>query len=239
MNRMNATHPSIFTQHWYTYQKLIKENYMLHSQWEQLTTATLRKHFSTLPFHLLDLGCGDALPLLPCLKGQPMISYTGVDLSGPALDLARKHLSTLPAFIQLKETSIENYLSECHETYDLIYSSYSIHHLDDETKKSVFSKCYDLLKPKGRIIYIDIYREEQISLASYRNRYTSMVEQEWNILDPEEKKRITEHLTACDFPAVLTEMKDWFTQIGFEIEGGITRDQFHCMIVLRKAMKSL
>lgn len=207
---------------------------MLHSQWEKLTCAIFQKHFSTTPFEMLDLGCGDALPVIPCLKQQPLISYTGVDLSAPALQLAKQHLGTLSAIVKLHECSIETFLRSCKDTFDLIYSSYTIHHLQDDQKKHLLAQCHSLLKKDGRMIYIDIYREDLTSIESYRSAYSEMINNDWNILNEAEKNAITNHLNTYDFPVQLIVLQDWLQQIGFEIQGGITRDKFHMMMVLKK-----
>lgn len=44
------------------------------------------------PFKLLDLGCGDSTTAYRSLKNTKVISYTGVDLSGTALDFARRNM---------------------------------------------------------------------------------------------------------------------------------------------------
>lgn len=231
---MNVSQEPIFQQQWSTYQKLVKENYMLHSQWEKLTCAVFQKYYSTTPFEMLDLGCGDALPILPCLKEQPLISYTGVDLSAPALQLAKLHLGAVSGVIELHECSMEAYLLNCKDSFDLIYSSYAIHHLHDDQKKHLLTQCHSLLKKEGRMIYIDIYREDLTTIDNYRSAYSTMVNNDWGILNDAEKTAITNHLNTCDFPVQFSILQDWLRQIGFEIQGGIARDKFHMMMVLKK-----
>jgi ubiquinone/menaquinone biosynthesis C-methylase UbiE len=231
---MQVSNEPIFQQQWSLYQKLVKENYMLHAQWEKQTAAMIQKYFSTTPFEMLDLGCGDALPIYPCVKDQPMVAYTGVDLSAPALQLAKQHLSSLTAIVKLHECSMEAFLSGCNETYDLIYSSYAIHHLVDDQKRTLLKQCHATLKENGIMIYIDIYREDINTLDVYRQAYSSMVNNDWNILNEAEKNTITNHLNTCDFPVQLPVLQEWLPQIGFDIQGGIIRDKFHMMMVLKK-----
>ena len=47
------------------------------------------------PFRFLDLACGDARLTVAALQGTPVIHYHGIDLSAPALAMARQTVKSL------------------------------------------------------------------------------------------------------------------------------------------------
>src|SRR5947208_14862631 len=82
----------IFSEHWSIYQKIILQNYMYHAEFAN-KTATVFKKLPSKKLHILDMGCGDVIPLLPVLKQVQVASYAGYDLSSLALQLASQHLT--------------------------------------------------------------------------------------------------------------------------------------------------
>jgi methylase of polypeptide subunit release factors len=85
---------------WEVYQKVIQYNYMEHIEITEIICKHLiSHHYSHCSF--LDLGCGDASFSARLVSNLEPISYTGIDLSSPALELARNNLSTLGCNITL------------------------------------------------------------------------------------------------------------------------------------------
>src|SRR5271168_2273872 len=89
------------------------------------------------PFSILDLGCGDAATLVPLLDGLPVERYKGVDLAEPALMLATNNLKSLPCPASLTHEDILAALAE-DTTYDVICSSFALHHLPTHQKAEFF-----------------------------------------------------------------------------------------------------
>src|SRR5471032_2508091 len=90
----------IFQQQWEIYRKFLTHNYLSNAgAYEHL--RTFLDSNITRPFALLDLACGDASGIVEALKGTPIASYRGIDLSGPALEHAHKNLEQLPCRAEL------------------------------------------------------------------------------------------------------------------------------------------
>ena len=81
------------------YQRTLDGDYLEHSKLFACVAAYLAERVKG-PFHMLDLGCGDAQHAARLLgagagaiDGHAALSYTGVDLSPPSLALARANLA--------------------------------------------------------------------------------------------------------------------------------------------------
>ena len=71
------------------YSKVVDNDYFSH----QAVGAVLHRELVAevnRPFRFLDLACGDARLTVAALQGTPVIHYHGIDLSAPALALARQ-----------------------------------------------------------------------------------------------------------------------------------------------------
>lgn len=127
-----------------TYQKLLTTDFLEHRGLYAAVQACLRAHAAAAarPLALLDLGCGDAQQMAALLRAcgcdsphSPqgplrLASYTGVDLSTPALALARANLAFLGAAAQLAVQDMQAFLAACPpRSYDLVFASFAVHHL--------------------------------------------------------------------------------------------------------------
>jgi len=126
-----------FFDHWDTYHKVVAGDYMFHREIGEELKRALGARFSGRRFAFLDLGCGDATALAPLLQDATPSRYKGVDLSETALALAARTLEALPCPVTLGHGDILAALAE-HDAYDVIYSSFVLHHLATEQKGEFF-----------------------------------------------------------------------------------------------------
>ena len=92
---------SLFQKEWHIYRKVVEKNYFFHRE----AYATLREVLTeemAVPFRFLDIACGDASGSVRALIGTRVFHYHGIDLSEPALELARKALQALPCLVTLE-----------------------------------------------------------------------------------------------------------------------------------------
>ena len=129
--------PSIFDA-WDTYHKVVAANFMFHREIAAALQAALRARFAGRPSAFLDLGCGDAFALAPVLAAVPPSRYKGVDLSRTALALAARGLADLPCPVVLAHGDIVEALGE-DAYYDVIHSSFALHHLPTARKAEFFA----------------------------------------------------------------------------------------------------
>ena len=113
------------------------------------------------PVRVLDLGCGDGIltEALFSLSGTGMRTpdFTLMDGSAGMLQAARKRLAGL-AVSEYCQVTFEDIIAGTFRRppYDLIVSSFAIHHLVSEQKAALFRSLYKLLVPGGFFLNTDV-----------------------------------------------------------------------------------
>jgi cyclopropane fatty-acyl-phospholipid synthase-like methyltransferase len=198
---------------WMIYQKVVAHNNMFHREIYTDIAAVLG--CKTGGFSLLDLGCGDAANLAPVLAKLPITDYAGVDLSDTALALARQNLANLTCTVALQNDDFLHALQYSDKNYDVIFSSFALHHLSLEQKERWFQAAYNHLKQGGLLLLIDIMRKENQTLSEYLAMYCQGVHDHWQGLEAVEKDIACQHITDNDLPETVDTLKTLARQAGF------------------------
>jgi len=96
---------------------------------------------------ILDLGTGDGRLLSLLSRDRPGILGVGLDISEPMLQAARERFGD-----DRRITLLEHDLAEplpALGRFDAVVSSFAIHHLEHERKRSLYGEVLDLLEPGG------------------------------------------------------------------------------------------
>jgi tRNA (cmo5U34)-methyltransferase len=96
---------------------------------------------------VLDIGAGDGRLLALIRLARPEASGVALDFSETMLDAARRRFATDPAV-----TVIAHNLSAPLPdlgSFDIIVSSFAIHHLDDARKRALYREVFEWLEPGG------------------------------------------------------------------------------------------
>lgn len=96
---------------------------------------------------VLDLGTGDGRLLALLKRDRPEIVGVGVDFSGVMLDAARKRFAG-DERVELVQHDLSGPLPALGR-FDVVISSFAIHHLDHDRKRSLYGEVFDLLQPGG------------------------------------------------------------------------------------------
>lgn len=231
---MPAHASASFFDAWDTYQKVVTCDYMFHREIGAALNQLLRAHFGGRPFSILDLGCGDAATLIPLLEGLALQRYKGVDLSETALVLAAENLKTLPCPVQLTQGHILATLAE-DATYDVIYSSFALHHLPTAQKAEFFHLAAQRLNKGGLLLLVDVVREEGETLEVYHQRYCEWLRSSWRALNEDEKNLVCDHLVNNDLPDPCSVLDAQAQAAGLGVALRSARYGWHWLLCFRRA----
>ncbi|PSC74092.1 ubiquinone biosynthesis [Micractinium conductrix] len=224
---------ALFRHNWSTYQKLLHVDYLEH----RLLYGALQRLLGDLaggsthePLAMLDLGCGDAMQIAatlarcgcPAGSSPSLASYTGVDVSAPALALAAEHLAFLrPACsVLLVEQDMAAYVDACAPaTFNLAFASFAMHHLSTLEAKTEFMRhVARSLKPGGAFVLVDIFLIEGETRAQFMLRIHASMHQavDEGVIEPSEGSDVLDHITNFDFPEQPSDLAAAAAAAGFE-----------------------
>jgi SAM-dependent methyltransferase len=201
------TAPAFFLDTWSVYQKVVAHNYLSHREIGS-ATAQILSRFPKGSYRLLDLGCGDAKTIAPILERHPPRHYTGVDLSGVALEQATDYLRNLSFEKKLIEADMLGFLCRTRETFDVVIVNFSLHHLQSEGKLALIKAVSLRMNPEGSLIMGDVFRRPGEKLVDYLDRYSEDIKLNWNHLDAREKEYTIEHVRNNDLPETMDAVRN-------------------------------
>lgn len=161
--------------------------------------------------NILDLGAGTGIFSEYILKKYPNASITLFDLSEKMLEISQKRFKGVTNIKYL----VGDYIKyDFNETYDIIISSLSIHHLSNDNKFRLFKKCFSLLNNKGTLINADQFLGETPYIENLNKKlWKDKIENSG--LSKDEILSCYERIT-LDKEATLSQHIDWFKKIGFK-----------------------
>jgi len=231
---VNVAGFELFTENWLTYKKIIDENYMFHREMYQALQAFLGKQLSTAPISVLDLGCGDASKI-PCAFSLCQLDYyCGIDLSALALVSAHQTISEVTKQYDLVCVDMLDGLTQVDKQFDVVFSSYALHHLSASDKAKFFIHAYTALKPSGILILIDTLKDASEDLHTYYDNYLGFAKNNWQALSDVEIKRVSEHVRASDFPETFKYLENAAYFAGFVNNATLAKHQWHQLCVFYK-----
>ena len=200
---------------WRAYQKLVENDYMGHQKFFQRLSREVTARFHE-PVRILDLGCGDTLPMQASLKEVNVSHYCGIDVSETAL----AHAGAALAGSGLSHTLIKGDILEAtrslNDPFDLVIASFCLHHLQDPTdKQALLTRCRRLLQPGGLFLIIDVFLGENESRDEYLDRFEQQARENYTSLTDPEMTTLITHVRACDYPDSVENYRSFGMQAGF------------------------
>lgn len=223
---------ALFRKAWTLYDAISEKNYMFHREIYDHVSGVLQERHAQGPYHLLDLGCGNARFLAPCLKTAPPASYDGVDLSASALEEARTYLKGI-ANTGLHHKDMLQAVENADTAFDIIFSGFAVHHLNAADKQRLFTACAEHLAPGGQFILVDVVREDDQTREQYLDGYLNFMRTQWTEVQPEHLDEACAHVSAYDFPETLADLTQMAKQAGLSQPLVLDRfSQHHVMVFL-------
>lgn len=161
--------------------------------------SVLLEHVPREARRILDLGTGDGRMLTLLQADRPGMRGIGLDFSDLMLEAARDRLAAEES-IELVKHDLATPLPELGR-FDAVVSSFAIHHLEHERKRSLYGEVFDLLEPGG--VFANF---EHVASASHRLHLAFFAA----IGEPIENEDPSDRLLD-----VWTQV-EWLREIGFE-----------------------
>lgn len=213
---MNEATVKEFFDAWAIYDQVLDHNYMFHREIYQDVRQVIAHRYAERPFAVLDLGCGSARHLAQALDGRAMTRYLGYDLSDTALAHAARNLAPSGAAVELRQGDLLEGLQAQQESFDLVFSSFALHHLTAADKAVFFQRAYSQLKEHGLLLLVDVMREEdERELQPHLDRYCDWLRSDWKTLAPEALDLLCDHIQHNDLPEIASELAAMATRAGF------------------------
>jgi ubiquinone/menaquinone biosynthesis C-methylase UbiE len=102
---------------------------------------------------LVDVACGTGRFLRQVRLGYPALKLTGIDLSQPYLDEARRHLRGLRAADLIQAPAEKMPLADA--SADIVTSVFLFHELPPDVRRQIAAEIARILKPGGLFVFLD------------------------------------------------------------------------------------
>lgn len=116
--------------------------------------AALVELLPPAPGRVLDLGTGDGVLMGAIRAARAGVSGIACDFSDEMLDRAQARFGAT-AEIEVVRHDLDDPLPEAWGAFDLVVSSFAIHHLSDARKRVLYAEVLDRLVPGGRFYNLE------------------------------------------------------------------------------------
>jgi len=107
----------------------------------------------TSPSRVLDLGTGGGRLIDLLRDARPGVAVVGVDFSPTMLEVVRERYGDDPT-VDIVEHDLDQPLPAL-GTFDVVVSSFAIHHLADARKRALYAEVHELLAPGGVFVNLE------------------------------------------------------------------------------------
>lgn len=122
---------------------------------------TLQHAAVTVGERVLDVGCGTGVLTRLAAEVVGSTGYVvGIDPSPGMIVMARRNATMALSHAEFRLAAIEQ-LPFADAAFDIVLSSFMLHHLPPEVKRSGLREVFRVLKPGGRLLAVDIDRPSQ------------------------------------------------------------------------------
>ncbi|PXW85183.1 SAM-dependent methyltransferase [Nitrosomonas sp. Nm84] len=232
----SAESTTIFTRSWSLYDLITEHNYMFHQEIYAGVGRLLGLREDVGRYRLLDLGCGNARFLAPCLQQSPPAIYEGVDLSEAALTEARGYLADLPGSgVTLTQGDLLEAVEVTSKTWDAIFTGFAVHHLSSADKARFFQAVGRCLAESGWLILVDVVREENQSREEYLDGYLKCMRDTWRKIPPDQLEEACMHVYDHDYPEYFSTLQEMAAASGLQASRIVNQYEQHQTLLFTRS----
>ena len=209
---------------WSLYKKFVDHNIMSHKEMYDAVDVVIKNQFADHGFTILDLGCGDSAFIAKVLSKYNVVNYTGIDLSQEATKLALDNLHFIAEKVRFFHCDILEAMQQKplnKERFDVIFSSYALHHYTLQEKQEFFNQTKNLLTKNGILVIVDVVLTEHQSLKEFFDEELEFFSG-FPELSASDFSGAAAHITSADIPETLTTYKQLVANAGlsdFKVAG--------------------
>ena len=182
---------------------------------------------------ILDLGAGTGLLTAALFKKYPRGDFTLIDFSEEMLSLARKRFDDNHNFKYIHDDYLK---ADFKESFDIIVSSLSIHHIENQHKKFLYSKIFKILNNGGIFLNADqVLAPSSENEHIYQRNWYKKIEE--GNLKHDEKAIIIDRMK-FDKPATLKNNIKWLEKSGFNDVDVVYKFYNFCVLYGKKQGKT-
>ncbi|MEW9670076.1 class I SAM-dependent methyltransferase [Ammoniphilus sp. 3BR4] len=160
--------------------------------------------------NILDIGAGTGLFSAKMLEKHPRANVTLIDISEKMLEVAKSRFHNKSNVKYIVDDYIKH---EFKDTFDIVISSLSIHHLTDTEKKDLYAKVFSILTPHGIFLNADqVLGSTPFIESLYKLDWQKKVESSG--LSKDEILSAYER-TKLDKMSTLGDQLNWLQSVGF------------------------
>jgi len=205
---------TLFLHAWQTWRKVLDHNYTFHREVYGLLRRVVLAE-APKPFRFLDIACGDAAASKTALLGTNVGHYYGIDVSRPALELARRELDSLGCPVTLLEQDFVAALAGWREPVDVAWIGQSLHHLLPKGKLDLMRSVRRVLDSRGLFLIWEPTSLEGEDRLEWVARFETGSRALWSALNEEEWNAIVSHVRASDYPETASRWQALGRDAGF------------------------
>jgi len=226
---------TFFEDKWHLYQRAIRSNVLCHGEMFETLDHLLAECFGNTPFRFADFGCGDSSAVLDVLRTKPIEHYVGVDAAPELIAAASETLNPLNCQKTLLCQDMVTAINDLTFNVDVIFCSYSLHHLTFDQKGKFIEQCYERLNRRGYFILVDGVLAENET----RNHWLERLDRRFadNVPDFtwEDKEQIMQHPRKSDHPETIATFRKFSERSPWRsFEVLVERDDFLAFMLFSK-----
>jgi SAM-dependent methyltransferase len=210
-----------FRHQWQIYSKAVDNDYLAHREVRAVLQRLLVEE-ARRPFRFLDLACGDAGMTVAALQGTSVTHYHGIDLSAPALAMARRTVEALPCPAELEQADFVAAMRGRPEPADVVWIGLSLHHLQTAAKGALMREVRATVGEGSLFMIYEPTFLEGESRPAYLDRFERTYRPAWATFTPAEWASIMAHVRSADFP----ESPSGWARLGREAGFADAREPF-------------